>query len=406
MPTVTVVIPTRERSDVLVHALRTVTAQDYENLEILVSDNASEDATRDAVVATRDPRVRYINTGKRVSMTDNWEFALRHVRGDWVTIIGDDDGLMPGAITKLAAIAADTGARAIRSRVCKYQWPSRTKRPYGRLVTPLGHGYDVRESSTWLERVMRGLCTYAELPILYTGGFVERSLIEELKRDGRLYRSCIPDVYSAIAISSVLDAFAFVHEPLAISGASAHSTGASLFSKGTSAAQTPAALFRTEETIPMHRDIPKDPQGNYPKTVQALVYECYLQTQFLRGEPAKERHEEQLSIILAVVADRPADDVLAWARVFAAAHGLDFDVIRARAEWTHRRLSLVGFPARLNHAMGRYEAGSPALPLRDVYEASISAAAIRDAMPGPLARIRGVVERALRRRRLRAHVGN
>jgi hypothetical protein len=401
-PKVTVLIPTRERAEVLVHALRTVTAQDYENLEIIVSDNASQDATREVVHAVRDPRVRYINTDTRVSMTDNWEFALDHVRGDWCTIIGDDDGLMPNAIANLVAIARETGARAIRSRVCKYSWPSRTGLPYGRLTTPLGHGYEIRDSETWLERVMRGLCTYAELPILYTGGFVERSVIDGLKRDGRVYRSCIPDVYSAISISSVVATFVFVHEPLAVSGASAHSTGASMFSNTSTETDTPATMFHTEQPIPMHPDIPKDPQGNYPKAVQALVYECYLQTQFFRGDRATERHAEQLEIILAVVADRTADDVVAWAQVFAKAHGLDFDAIRSRAAWTHRRLAVAGLPARLSNALARYEAGSPRLPLRNVAEATISAAAIREAMPGRLVRLREMVGRAVRRRRLRA----
>lgn len=400
-PRVSVVIPTRERAEVLVHALRTVTAQSYANLEIVVSDNASRDHTREVVAATQDQRVRYLNTGKRVSMTENWEFALSHVTGDWISIIGDDDGLMPDSIKKVVGIAAETGARAIRSRVCKYSWPSRTKKPYGRLTVPLGRGHEVRSTTQWLDRVMRGLCTYADLPILYTGGFVERSVVESLKRGGRVYQSCIPDVYSAIAICSVLGSFAFVHEPLAISGASAHSTGASLFSKTSTPPGTPGTMFRAEESIPLHCDIPKDAQGNYPKAVQALVYESYLQSRFLRNEMVRDRHAEQLEIILAR-ATKHAEDVMAWGRVFASVHGLDFDAIQARASWSRRRLAVVELPTRLVNAMSRYEAGSPTLPLPNVFEASLSAAAIRHAMPGPIARLRGAAERVIRRRRSRA----
>ena len=48
-PKITVIIPTRERAGVLEAALRTATAQNYEGLEIIVSDNCSGDGT-DAVV--------------------------------------------------------------------------------------------------------------------------------------------------------------------------------------------------------------------------------------------------------------------------------------------------------------------------------------------------------------------
>ncbi|WP_348246142.1 glycosyltransferase family 2 protein, partial [Salmonella enterica] len=83
-------------------ALKTVTSQGYENLEILVSDNFSDDATEEITRQSNDPRIRYLNTGSRLSMTHNWEFALGHVTGDWVTIVGDDDGLLPGAIDRAA----------------------------------------------------------------------------------------------------------------------------------------------------------------------------------------------------------------------------------------------------------------------------------------------------------------
>ncbi len=72
----TVIIPTRERADTLYYSLKTCVTQDYDDLEILVSDNFSQDNTREVVESFKDPRIRYINTGKRVSMSDNWEFAV------------------------------------------------------------------------------------------------------------------------------------------------------------------------------------------------------------------------------------------------------------------------------------------------------------------------------------------
>lgn len=45
----TVVIPTRERCDTLEHAFHTCVIQDYDDLEIIVGDNFSQDRTRKVV---------------------------------------------------------------------------------------------------------------------------------------------------------------------------------------------------------------------------------------------------------------------------------------------------------------------------------------------------------------------
>ena len=44
-PLVTIGIPTRNRASLLVRALRSALAQDWRRLEVVVSDNASDDAT-------------------------------------------------------------------------------------------------------------------------------------------------------------------------------------------------------------------------------------------------------------------------------------------------------------------------------------------------------------------------
>ena len=155
-PHITVIIPTRQRADVLEHSLKTCRTQNYDNLTILVSDNFSDDHTRDVVLAAPDPRVKYINTGRRLSMSGNYEFALSQVADGLVTIIGDDDGLLPGAVRRVADIASDTKFRAIRSDTCLYRWPSLRRSEFGTLAVPLRQGYEVRQSEKWLSAVMKG----------------------------------------------------------------------------------------------------------------------------------------------------------------------------------------------------------------------------------------------------------
>ena len=118
-----ILVPTRERPDTLLHCLRTIINQNYENFQIIVSDNFSQDNTEQVVSSLGDRRISYVNTGRRISMAENFEHALSYVKSGWVTILGDDDGLLPGALERIAKLIKDTGTEAVSSTWCQYIWP-------------------------------------------------------------------------------------------------------------------------------------------------------------------------------------------------------------------------------------------------------------------------------------------
>lgn len=398
MTKISVVIPTRERADVLAFALRTVTAQAYDDLEIVVSDNFSGDDTREVVTAVNDKRVKYVNTGRRVSMSENWELALSHVTGDWVTIMGDDDGLLPGALTRVSELIRVTRARAIRSRTCFFSWPALTQTPSGVLIVPLQTGHRVRDSQVWLSRLLEGRATYFDLPMLYNGGFVRTDVLAELRhRTGNVLLSCTPDVYTAIAIASVTPSYVFSNEPFSISGTSAHSTGKSFFSGEKVRRDAPAKAFAAEGNYPLHPDIPYTATGGYPLSIQALVYESYRQSASLRGAD-RERHAEQLELILAT-AGKHGPAVEAWAEIFAQQHGLDLARARSRSRRHAIRLRLEALPSQVADAVNRAIVGSISNPIGDVYEASRVAATIRNDLPGGVTRVYRAAERLVSARR-------
>lgn len=63
---ISIIIPTCERARYLRHSLAAALAIDDDAIEIVVSDNASTDGTRDLVAGISDPRLKYVNTGGRV----------------------------------------------------------------------------------------------------------------------------------------------------------------------------------------------------------------------------------------------------------------------------------------------------------------------------------------------------
>jgi glycosyltransferase involved in cell wall biosynthesis len=326
-PLVTILIPTRERADVLVHSLQTAVCQDYPNLEIIVCDNESSDNTRVVVDSFNDKRIRYVNPGKRLSMTSNWEFGLSHVRDGWITILGDDDGILPCAIQRVIEIARATGVKAVRSNSCTYHWPSMNRSGYGTLSVEQTSGYELRYTKIWLEKVLAAKASYNSLPMLYNGGFIHTTVIAAARKiTGDFFRSMIPDVYSAIAIASVIEEYVYCHEPLAVNGVSVNSCGSSFFNgdQGNKGGASPAMRFFSEKNIPFHPDLPLVENYKPPLSIQALVYESYLQSlPLVKNRFAVATHACQAALILKT-AGRHKKEVANWTKTFCMLHQLPY----------------------------------------------------------------------------------
>ncbi|MDR2186454.1 MAG: glycosyltransferase [Azonexus sp.] len=321
----TVIIPTRERADTLLYALQTVVAQDYENLEIIVSDNFSQDNTKAVVESFTDSRIKYINTGRRLSMSHNWEFALDHVRDGWVTFVGDDDGLLPGALAKVAEVIHATNCKAVSSELCAFAWPGVWSHNTG-FIVPLGRGYEIRETKKWLGKVLRGETRYQKLPWVYMGGFVDISAINAARKNGVFFLSSIPDVYSSIALSLTLSEYVYLKEPVVIAGASAHSTGASYFQANSN--DSSVKKFFSEENIPFHSAV-KNMKG--VRSLALCIYEPYLQAAHLHNDHIKTRLEDQICIVLAQVYSDHYNDVEKYCCELALQHQLPFSKIKSKA---------------------------------------------------------------------------
>ena len=96
-PLVTVGVPTYNRADRLERALRSVLGQTHRRLEVVVSDNASTDATPGLVrrLADEDDRIRIVRHPENRGPTANFNGLREDYRGEWFMYLGDDDWLDP-----------------------------------------------------------------------------------------------------------------------------------------------------------------------------------------------------------------------------------------------------------------------------------------------------------------------
>ena len=101
-PVVTVCIPTYNRRHLLSHSLRSVLDQDYEPMEVIVSDNASTDDTAEYVASIDDPRLRHERLPENVGLFGNLTHCLQLGTGRYRVMLPDDDLMLPGNITRKA----------------------------------------------------------------------------------------------------------------------------------------------------------------------------------------------------------------------------------------------------------------------------------------------------------------
>jgi glycosyltransferase involved in cell wall biosynthesis len=90
-PLFSVVMPTRNRAQLLPFAINSVLNQTFADFEIIVSDNYSSDDTQEIVATFEDTRVKYFRSQKSLSIGDSWEFAIGHATGQYLTFLSDDD---------------------------------------------------------------------------------------------------------------------------------------------------------------------------------------------------------------------------------------------------------------------------------------------------------------------------
>jgi glycosyltransferase involved in cell wall biosynthesis len=95
VPRVTVFIPTYNRAPLLPQAIRSVLEQTFDDLRLLVSDNASEDETPEVVASFDDPRIEYVRQPENLGLLGNQNWFLTHVETDFALILGDDDVMYP-----------------------------------------------------------------------------------------------------------------------------------------------------------------------------------------------------------------------------------------------------------------------------------------------------------------------
>ncbi|MBS0615251.1 MAG: glycosyltransferase family 2 protein [Verrucomicrobia bacterium] len=204
-----VLLPTRNRLEYLKYAIDSVLHQDYQNWEIIVSDNHSEENIKQHIDQLNDNRIKYFRTDSFIPVTANWNNAMDKSMGDYVIMLGDDDCLMKNYFTTMVALLSKfPNPDFVYTGTFLFAYPNVLPwRPKG-LLQKFGNASFLKDKKEpfWLSKEESILLVKEafnfKIMFNYNIQFslISRHFIEELKTTGSFFNSPYPDYYATIVM--------------------------------------------------------------------------------------------------------------------------------------------------------------------------------------------------------------
>jgi glycosyltransferase involved in cell wall biosynthesis len=227
-------LPSRNRLQLLKHAIDSIQRQRIDDYEILVADNASEEDYAGYVKSLGDPRIQYSRSAESLPVTENWRRSLSMASGDYVLMLGDDDALVPWFHRSVRPLIERAEAPdVVYLAAFHYCYPGVMP------GSPRGYLADVKNS-----RFLDGRTTPFELPreeahavanaafeFRYLFGFNSQhflfsaKFLRELDSLGGVFQSPYPDTFAAVASFLLARRIVVLPEPVIMIGISPKSFG-------------------------------------------------------------------------------------------------------------------------------------------------------------------------------------
>jgi hypothetical protein len=229
-----VVVPTRNRADLAVRAVRSAVEQEGP-VAVIVSDNSTDlvqaralEAECDALIASSGRPLIYLRPGRDLPMSEHWEWARLRAQElrptDHVTYLTDRTVLKPGAARRLLEIVHDHPARVIT---------------YNNDLVDDSGGKPVLRRETWSGAVTRvpsrrlleltaALVLVRPLPRMLNT-LVPAAVLERLAQTyDRVFESVAPDFCLCFRILQQESEILYLDEPLTVMHGLARSNGNSI----------------------------------------------------------------------------------------------------------------------------------------------------------------------------------
>ncbi len=281
-PRHSIVMPTLNGHETLTSLLPAMLELCSDEVEIIVSDNLSEDQTWSFLRSLDDPRLKIVQPPERLDYGRNTEFAYTHARGEWISHFGDDDQVLRSRFALIDAIASVPDVEMIFGGRLRYYWPTFIE-PH--LANSLDAG---RFGDTALlsdgPTMARRLINSAN--IRHTAAVVtHRDLVDRVRRmtSGPYMVQRLGEYVAYRVAAGLARKIAFVNRPLGVIGRHTKSIGTSMHHDASAGARYGTNLER--EIGSLHGRAGFDFLGQQPFSLEAAQESDDLLTPHIGATP-------------------------------------------------------------------------------------------------------------------------
>ncbi len=229
-PLISVVIPTRNRFQYVKSAITSILDINDSRIELVIQDNSDSNELMfwidDNIV---DVRLKYNYSDSPLSFVENFSKGVEASNGEYICIIGDDDGINPEIINATAWLKQKK-IDCLATRIsANYVWGDAevpttlfTSVTGGVLsISKLsGKIIEAKPEKELVDFIKGGLINYLDfnLPKIYHG-IVRAECLREIKqKTGSYFGGLSPDIFASISLACIVKRTFVTDYPLTISG--------------------------------------------------------------------------------------------------------------------------------------------------------------------------------------------
>lgn len=113
-PFFSIIVPTRNRADLLDSAIQSVKSQTYTDWELLIIDDASTDHTKEVIKKNEDARIRYLYQQK-LERSKARNKGIENAKGKYICFLDDDDILKENFLSDFKKATSTTPNAILRT---------------------------------------------------------------------------------------------------------------------------------------------------------------------------------------------------------------------------------------------------------------------------------------------------
>lgn len=225
-----IAIPTKNRQYYCIEVIKHILSYDNSDFELVIQDNSDDRTIEEFVSTIEDKRLKYVYTNEAISSVENMSRSIALTCGEYVCMIGDDDTVLPTIFKYVKYMKENDIDSICPSYIPSYVWPNKETGDTGTLTIRKYKNIKEYEEIDTMKRVeelfKEGIIQYQRynLPRVYHG-IIKKVVMDNIyNKIGSYFGGLSPDIYSTVALSSLVKKHILINDTFTIAGICPQST--------------------------------------------------------------------------------------------------------------------------------------------------------------------------------------